>query len=167
MEDRTVKIRAFSEDAKIDAAEVQRVEDKSSDLAKMASQLEEERGKSLELLKDIVNLRDSLKREQAKSADLEAKLTRLTVVEESQLAKKNALLEEEKKRSLEYMKTIEQLRDGIKQDQAKAAEMAGKSAEMETKAKELAALEAKVKELSGVLSMIARIAASGKLDIHI
>lgn len=167
MEDRTVKIRAFSEDTGVDAAEVQRAEDKSSDLARITSQLEEERSKSLELLKDIVNLRESLKQEQLKAADLEAKLNRLTAVEESQLAKKNALLEEEKKRSLEYMKTIEQLRDSIKQDQAKAAEMASKSAEIEAKAKELAALETKVKELSGVLSMIARIATSGKLDIHV
>ncbi len=166
--DKTVKIRAYSDDAKKDIAQGPRAEekDKSSELIKMASQLEEERSKSLELLKEIVHLRESLKQEQAKSADLEAKLTRLAVVEENQLAKKNAQLEEEKNKSLEYMKTIEQLRESIKQDQARTAEMANRSVELEARTRELAALEAKVKDLTGALNMISRIAAAGKPDSH-
>ena len=111
-----------------------------------------------------MQLRESLKQEQARSADLEARITRLAAVEENQLARKNAQLEEEKKLSLEYMRTIEQLRESIKQDQAKSAEMVNKFDELEAKTKAVAELEAKVKELTGVLGMISRIATAGKVD---
>ncbi|MBI5626010.1 MAG: hypothetical protein HY935_02230 [Nitrosomonadales bacterium] len=89
-----------------------------------------------------------------------------------ELVKKTAQLEEEKKKSLEHLKTIEQLREILKQEQAKAAEMARKIAGLEAKvkdstgpeakAKEFAALEAKVKELTEVLGKISGIAAAGK-----
>jgi t-SNARE complex subunit (syntaxin) len=69
-----------------------------------------------------------------------------------ELAKKNAQLEEVKSKLLEHLKTIEQLRESIKQEQAKAAEMVTKTA----------GLEAKVKELSEMLSKISGIAAAGK-----
>ena len=162
-----MKIRALTEAAKTDAAQGLRVEEKdqSAELAKIAAHLEDERSKTLELLKDIVQLRESLKQEQARSADLEAKLNRLATVEENQLAKKNAQLQEEKNRSLEYMRTIEQLRENIKQQQAKTTETAGKSAELEAKTKAVAELEAKVKDLTSVLGVISKIAATGKLDI--
>lgn len=165
--DRTMKLRALTEAAKTDAAPGVRAEEKdqSAELAKIAAQLEDERSKTLELLKDIVQLRESLKQEQARSADLEAKLTRLATVEENQLAKKNAQLQEEKNRSLEYMRTIEQLRENIKQHQAKTTETADKSAELEAKKKAVAELEAKVKDLTSVLGVISKIAATGKLDI--
>ncbi len=165
--DRTMKIRALTEAAKTDAAQGVRAEEKdqSAELAKIAAQLEDERSKTLELLKDIVQLRESLKQEQARSADLESKLTRLATVEENQLAKKNAQLQEEKNRSLEYMRTIEQLRENIKQQQAKTTETADKSAELAAKTKAVAELEAKVKDLTAVLGVISKIAATGKLDI--
>ena len=83
-------------------------------------------------------------------------------MEESHLVKKSAQLEEEKKLSLEYMRTIEQLRETIKQDQAKSAEMVNKFDELEAKTKELAELKAQVKDLTGVLGMISRMAAAGK-----
>ena len=164
--DKTVKIRAFSEAAKSEVAQAHRVDvnDKSTELAKIAGQLEEERSKTLELLKEIVHLRESLKQEQAKSAEREAKLTKLATVEENQLARKNAQLEDEKNKSLELMKIVEQLRESIKQDQARTAEMANKSAELEAKTKAVTELEAKVKDLSAVLSKISSIAAAGKLD---
>ena len=166
MEDKTVKIRAFSEAAKSEVAQAPRVEekDKPAELAKLAGQLEEERSKTLELLKEIVQLRESLKQEQAKSAEREAKLTKLATVEENQLARKNAQLEEEKNKSLELMKIVEQLRESIKQDQSRTAEMASKSAELEAKTKAVVELEAKVKDLSAVLGKISSIAAAGKLD---
>lgn len=89
-----------------------------------------------------------------------------------ELVKKTAQFEEEKKKSLEHLKTIEQLQASLKQEQANATEMAKKIAGLEakvkelsgleTKAKELAALEAKVKELTEVLGKISGIAATGK-----
>lgn len=163
--DKTVKIRALTEEAKGDAGQGKRADEKgipADDRARLSSLLEEERSKSLELLKEIVQLRESLKQEQAKSADLEAKLTRLAVVEENQLAKKNAQLEEERKSSLELMRTIEQLRESIKHDHAKAAETVDRVAELEARAQEAATLETRVKELNEALGKIAAIAAAGK-----
>ncbi len=64
----------------------------------MAGQLEEERSKTLKLLKEIVQLRESLKQDRV-LAEREAKLSRLATVEENQLARKNAQLEEETNRS--------------------------------------------------------------------
>jgi chromosome segregation ATPase len=78
----------------------------------------------------------------------------LTTVEESQLARKNAQLEEEKQKLIEYMKMIEQLRENVRQDQEKKIEMANK----------LAVLETKVKELSVVLAKISSLATGGKPD---
>lgn len=138
-------------------------------LARQNAQLEEEKKKSLEYMRMIEQLKDVLRQEQAnnaeltrKAADLKAKLTKLDAVEENQLVKKDAQLEEEKKRSLEYIRTIDQLRENLKKDQAKMTEMLDKSAELEAKAKEVALLEAKVKDLSGALNRISSIAAAGK-----
>jgi hypothetical protein len=107
----------------------------------------------------------------AKSAVLQSNLTEAQ--EKSlELIKKNALLEEEKRKSLEHLMTIEQLRESLKQEQAKAAEMAERAVALESKLKELAGmeakvknvaeLEAKVKELSEVLGKISGIASTGK-----
>jgi uncharacterized protein YoxC len=73
---------------------------------------------------------------------------------------------------LEHLKTIEQLRESLKQEQANTAGIAKKTAGLEAKIKELseqenqekklAELEAKVKELSEMLSRISGIAAAGK-----
>ena len=213
--DRTIKLRAFEETAKTEVSQSNFVsEKKSQEIARKDALLEEERSKSLDLLKTIVQLRDSLRLEQErtselqaklnrldgveqnqlikknaqleeekkkyldqlkineqlresliqeqashadtakKSAELKSRLNRLAEVEENQLARKDAQLEEEKKKSLEYMQTIDQLRESIKQDQAKKIELANKAA----------VLEAKVKELSVVLSKISSLAAGGKLD---
>ena len=111
MMDKTVKIRPYSGDAKSDAPQ---------------SNLTEDQDKSLEL------------------------------------AKKNALLEEEKKKSLEQLKIIEQLRESLKQEQVKTAEMVKMMTEQEARTKDSAALEAKAKELTEALGKIAAIAAVGK-----
>ena len=91
-----------------------------------------------------------------------------------ELAKKKAQLEDEKKKSLEYLKTIEQLRESLKLEQAKTAEMVKRAAELEAKLKgtsgleaktrEFAELEAKVKELTEVLGKISGVTATGKAD---
>ena len=164
--DKTLKLRTYSGDTKNNgsldnAAKEQKI---SLELEKKTAQLEDEKSKSIELLKTIVQLRESLKQEEAKSAELGAKLNKLASVEENQLARKNAQLEEEKKLSLEYMRTIEQLRESIRQDQAKSAAMVNKFDELEAKTKAVADLEARVKDLTGVLGMISRIAAAGKID---
>jgi DNA anti-recombination protein RmuC len=150
--DRTLKLRAYPEPAKsvVPQAKPADGQDRSLELAK--AQLEEEKGKTLELLKTIVQLRESLKQEQAKAADLEAKLNRLATVEDNQLAKKNAQLEAEMKSSRELMSTIEQLRESLKQEQARSAGEADRTA----------ALEAKVRDLSALLGKISTLAAAGK-----
>lgn len=89
-----------------------------------------------------------------------------------ELAKKNALIAEDKSKLLEHLKTIEQLGESLKQEQAKTAEMTKKVAGLEAKIKELseqetqekkvAELEAKVKELTEALGKISGIAAAGK-----
>ena len=164
--DKTLKLRTYSGEIKSNVVQgnIEKERNIALELEKKTALLEDERSKSLDLLKTIVQLRESLKQEQARSAGLEAKLNKLDGLEESQLVKKNAQLEEEKKLSLEYMRTIEQLRESIKQDQAKSAEMVNKFDELEAKTKELAELKAKVNDLTGVLGMVSRIAAAGKVD---
>jgi predicted nuclease with TOPRIM domain len=89
-----------------------------------------------------------------------------------ELVKKTAQLEEVKGKLLEQLKINVQLRESLKQEQAKTAEMAEKAVMLESKLKELAGmetratkvteLEAKVKELSEVLGKISGIASTGK-----
>ncbi len=91
-----------------------------------------------------------------------------------ELAKKNAQLEDMKIKLLEHLKTIEHLRESLKQEQAKTAEMANiavgledklkELTGLETKVKKVADLEAKVKELTEALGKISGIAATGKAD---
>jgi hypothetical protein len=89
-----------------------------------------------------------------------------------ELANKNSQLEEVKGKLLEQMKINDQLRESLKQEQAKTAEMANMAlglegklkglAELESKAKKVSDLEAKVKDLSELLGKISGIAATGK-----
>jgi hypothetical protein len=214
--DKTLKLRTYSDATSNESSQGKPAKELNLalELEKKTAHLEEERSKSLELMKTIVQLRESLKQEQAKTAVLEARVIKLDSVEENQLVKKNALLEEEKKKSFEYMRTIEQLRETIKHDQEKLADALHKKAELEAKvnkmdsveenqlirkntqledekkksleyaklidqlrestkedqertaamAKRTAELEAKVKELSEVLSKISGMATAGKLD---
>lgn len=190
--DKTVKINAYSNDAKSNVSQGNLTEDqnKTLELAKKGSQLEEEKRRSLEHLLTIERLSSSLRQEQAKSvemtkktADLEAKVKEFALSGASELVKKNAQLEEEKKTSLEQLKMIEQLRESIKQEQLRSAGMVMKTAELESKIKELSVLEtrvkeipaleakvkelavweAKVKELNDALGKISTIAAAGKV----
>jgi chromosome segregation ATPase len=163
--DKTVKLHAYSEPAKSEVARPAAAEKNvDSELAKVNSLLEEEKSKSLELLKTIVQLRESLKQEQARAAEMEAKLNKLVAVEENQLARKNAQLEEEKARALELTRTIEQLRDMIRQDQTRHAGLEKQVAELQAKGGEWAALEARVKDMSAALSKISSVVAAVKLD---
>ena len=213
--DRTIKLRAFDETAKIDVLQDTLADGrKFEDIAKKDALLEEERSKSHDLLKTIVQLRDSLKLEQAKTTELQAKLNRLDEVEQNQLIRKNAQLEEEQKKYLDQLRINEQLKESLVQEQASHADSVRKTAELKAKlnklaevegnqlvrkdaqleeekkksqeylqmieqlresnkqdqarkielANKVAVLDAKVKELSVVLSKISSLAAGGKLD---
>lgn len=133
------------------------------ELEQKQAQLDEERNKSLELLRNLVQLRESLKQEQARSAEQEAKLNKLAALEESQIAKRNAQIEEEKKYSLELMRTIEQLKEQLKQEKSRASEIADSGVQLEAKIQEITALKAKIKDLSGVLGKIVSIAEAAKV----
>ncbi len=89
-----------------------------------------------------------------------------------ELANKNAMLAEEKLKSLELLRIIEQLRENLKQEQEKATGMEKRLIELEDKARQFAALEAnakrsaeleaKVELLTDALSKILTIASAGK-----
>lgn len=169
--DKTVKIRAYTGETKSDAPHGNLTEDQNItlELAKKNFRLEEELKSSREHLNTIEQLKGSLKQEQAKSAEmakktaeLEAKIREFSAQDANEIAKKNTQLEEEKRKSLEHVKTIELLRESLKQEQAKTAEMEKKAAVFETKAKDLVVWEAKAKELSEMLGKISNIAATGK-----
>jgi len=141
--DKTLKLRAYQEAAKSDADKGGRPKDRNLalELEKKNELLEEEKSKSLDLLKTIVQLRESLKQEQAKASVLEARVIKLDSVEENQLVKKNTQLEEERKKSIEYMRTIEELRVSLKQEQEKSAALSNKTAELEVKVNKLDSVE--------------------------
>lgn len=165
--DKTVKIRAYTGDTKGDATPGSSADDKnkSLELAMKDAQIEEERSRSLDHLKTIVQLRESLKQEQAKAADLAQKASDLEVkvkaiagLEAGELANKNVQLEAEKHKSLEHLKTIEQLRESLKQEQAATAEQARKANELEARTRELTVLEEKVKKIPALEARINELA---------
>lgn len=140
--DRTIKLRAFDETAKIDVLQDARADGrKIEDIAKKDALLEEERNKSHDLLKTIVQLRDSLKLEQARTTELQAKLNRLDEVEQNQLIRKNAQLEEEQKKYLDQLKINEQLKESLVQEQASHADSVKKAAELKARLNKLAEAE--------------------------
>ncbi len=165
--DKTVKLHAYSDAAKKPAETGKAADPKALELAMKDAQIEEERSRSLEHLKTIVQLRESLKQEQARTVEatlkvneLEARLKEAGSQEASELSKKTVLLEEEKKRSIEYMRMIEQLRESLAQEQARLSEATDKLAAFEARMGEIATLEAKVRELSNALGKITAIATS-------
>ena len=141
--DKTLKLRTYSGTAKEDASPGKPAKDQnlSFELEKKSALLEEERNKSLELLKTIVQLRESLKQEQTKTTELQTRLNKLDEVEQNQLIKKNAQLEEETKKHLEQIRLNEQLRESLNQVQASHAEMAKKAAELKARLNKLAEVE--------------------------
>jgi hypothetical protein len=141
--EKTLKLRTYTDAAKNADAKDKPAKERNIalELEKKTAHLEEERAKSIDLLKTIVQLRESLKHEQERSAVLEARVNKLDSVEENQLVKKNTQLEEEKKKSLEYMKTIQQLRESLKQEQDKSAQMSIRMAELDIKVNKLDAVE--------------------------
>lgn len=128
-----------------------------SQLARKNTELEEVKKKLEEVQKLNEHLRASLEQENANSAAMAKKLATLesnagvsASAAEKELLGAREQLETEKKRSAELETTIEQLREGIKQDMAIKAAGAEKAR----------ALEAQVAELTAALERIAGIAAS-------
>jgi len=169
--DKTVKISAYSATAKAATPQEKPALDRvvALELEQKQAQLEEERNKSLELLRSVVQLRESLKQEQAKTAELSAKVEQLDsnlrqqlASEESQRAQHNAQIEAEKKYALELMRTIEQLKEDIKQERMRLHEIAQSGVELETKRVEIATLDAKIKELTATFGKIISIAEAAK-----
>ncbi len=74
--DRTMKLRAFSPEMRVEVAPEISAKERglALDLEKKTAQLEEERKKGLECLGFVEKLRDILRHEQAKSAALQAQL---------------------------------------------------------------------------------------------
>lgn len=181
--DKTVRIRAYSEGAQNAPAKAKPAEGQNGplELAMKDAQLEEERSRSLDHLRTIVQLRESLKQEQAKSAEMPKKLAELEArvkeltesdanakalleSEANKLARKNAQLEDEQNKVLEHARTIAQLRESLQQEQTRIAEMVKKTAEMiertlelEAKAGDSEVLEAKVKELAASEAKVAEL----------
>lgn len=156
--DRTIKLRAFSGEENGEGKKSNLSEEQQK-LLELSAQLEEEKSRSLENLKTITQLREGLKQEQAKTADLSGKLSELETrikntpevkVDEEAVKKVQLQLEEEKNRVLEQTKKIEQLQESLKREQSRTDEMTFKLAEQEGKMKEVAALEIRVKELEGM-----------------
>jgi hypothetical protein len=89
-----------------------------------------------------------------------------------ELVKRTAQFQEEKNKSLELQKIIEQLRESLKLEQARADGIAEKAIQLEARVQELSGqesnnkkvveLEAKVMELTEVLRKISGIASVGK-----
>lgn len=170
--DKTVKISAYSPPIKGVAHQEKPATDRFAalELEQKQAQLEEERNKSLELLRNVVQLRESFKQEQVKSAELESKveqledkLKKLAALEESQNAKRNAQIEEEKKYSLELMRNIEDLKEKLKQEKSRSSEIADSGVQLEAKLQEIAVIEAKIKDMAGVFSEIISIAEAAKV----
>lgn len=165
MIERTVKLPAYTESAPGGAAKdvSARDRDAAGELARKQAQLDDERNKSLELFKTIAQLRESLKQEQARSAELESKLNKLMALEESQFARSSAQIEAEKKRSLELERTIKELQKNLEQEQARSLQNAESAVELEARRNEITALQAQLNELSGIVSKIAGIAEAAKV----
>ncbi len=71
--DRTLKMRAYTPGAS-ETSNLTREQELELELAKKAAQLEEEKRKSLETLKVLEHMREVHKNEQARSAELQARL---------------------------------------------------------------------------------------------
>jgi chromosome segregation ATPase len=166
--DKTVKMRAYTDPGSAQPASKQKEID--LELAARDAQLADERNKSLEQLKTIVQLREALKQEQARTAEaskrvneLESGLQQVSASSAKELARKDALLEAEMKKATDAEAKCTELQTQLKQEQAKLASMPDQSRLLEAKDKELADLKARLHDLGGVLSKIISIAEAAKL----
>ena len=166
--DKTVKIRAYTDPASGQPASRQKEQD--IELAAREAQLDDERKKSLEQLKTIVQLREALKQEQSRTAEaskrvneLESGLQQISASSANELARKDAQLEAEMKKAVEAESKCKELQNQLRQEQTKLANMPDQSRLLEAKEKELADLKVRMQDLSGVLSKIISIAEAAKL----
>jgi DNA repair exonuclease SbcCD ATPase subunit len=166
--DKTVKMRAYTDPGSGQPAPKQKEID--IELAARDAQLADERNKSLEQLKTIVQLREALKKEQARTAEvskrvneLESGLQQVTSSSANDLARKDAQLEAEMKKTVDAESRCKELQERLRQEQARLANMPDQSRMLEAKDNELADLKARMQDLSGVLGKIISIAEAAKL----
>jgi NAD-dependent SIR2 family protein deacetylase len=147
--DKTVKTFVYSEDGNSQKSNLADDKINSLELAMKVAQLEDEKSRSLEHLKTIVQLRENLKKEQEKNSDLSktvtdlhGKLNKLSSVEDNQLVKKNTLLEEERKKTVEQLKVIDLLKENLKLEQHQNAELVTRVDDLQGKLNKLASVDA-------------------------
>ena len=176
--ERTVKLQALADGAK----QVDQVDAKDIllELSHREAQLQEEKSRSIENLKKITQLRESLKQEQEKTAGLTRKIAELenslkdtaaSKANDEALANLRLQLETEEKKSLEQSEKIERQRESLKREQARTDEMANRVAALESRLKErddlqaqLDALQARVKDMAGALGQISDIANAARAE---
>lgn len=106
----TIKIRAFPDKAGADVAQNNLTEEQNNtlELVKKTAQLKAEMNKSIELQKTIEQLQQSLKKEQAESADMAQKAVSLEAK-----AKELAELESKEKRVAELEAKVKELTETL------------------------------------------------------
>jgi uncharacterized phage infection (PIP) family protein YhgE len=166
--DKTVKMRAYTDPGSAQPASKQKEID--LELAARDAQLADERNKSLEQLKTIVQLREALKQEQVRTAEaskrvneLESGLQQVSASSAKELAHKATQLEAEIKKAADAEGKCKELQAQLKQEQDKLSNMPDQSRLLEAKDKELADLKARLQDMGGVLGKIISIAEAAKL----
>lgn len=159
--DKTVKIRAYVEPAAQPAGAAPLTKEQALEFAVLQERLQEERDKSLEQLKTIVQLRETVKLEQAKATEAEKRANQAqAALQQAQSAVSEAQrhaqerLDGEMKKMVEAEARNQQLQAQLAQLQAKLDGMADQAAAMQAKDKEVAELRTKLQELVGVLSKV-------------
>lgn len=151
--DKTIKMRAYTAEATKDIAPSDVTEDQkiSQELASKTAQLEEEKNNSLENLKVIGQLRESIKQEQAKSSELTRRVSELGAEQ------KNVL--DSSKKATEYEAKIAGLQSMIVEQQTKLNEQKSRIIALEEK---ILVQETKARTLQDALNKISSLATTAK-----
>ena len=141
--DKTVKLAAYSADAKEESTPVNATQDKklAEELAGKINQLEEEKSRSLANLNVIGQLGESLKQEQAKSAELTKRISGLEDNQNKLIDTSKKLMDRQEAKLAEQQSQLAEQQATMTAQQAKVTEQQAKIAGLET---QLAAQEAKL-----------------------
>lgn len=179
MQDKTVKMRAFNGGAKAEPApiDLERTQDLSLELARKNVQEKEEKEKAIEAQKMAERQRETLAKEQAKSEELEAKVTsmaaKLAVAEAKSVELHAKLTVAEAKvtvaeaKSAEFEKKINAAETRIAAAEAKSAELDAKASAAEAKAKELLDVLNKISSLTAEATRAKQGKTPPKVDINL
>ncbi len=168
--DKTVKIRAYVEPAALPAGAASLTKEQALEFTVLQERLQEERDKSLEQLKTIVQLREAVKQEQAKAVEAEKRANQAqAAMQQAQSAVSEAQrraqerLDGEMKKTVEAESRTQQLQAQLAQLQARLDGLADQAAAMQAKDKEVVELRTKLQELVGVLSKVGSIIDAARL----